>query len=37
VAGDYWTRLRVDGIDSMLVDRSKTPPVFDPTQKVTVT
>lgn len=36
-AGDYWTRLRVDGVDSLLVDRSKTPPVFDPSQKVTVT
>jgi hypothetical protein len=37
VAGDYWVRLRVDGVDSLLVDRTKTPPVFDPTQKVTVT
>jgi hypothetical protein len=37
VAGDYWTRLRVDGVDSLLVDRTKTPPAFDPTQKVTVT
>lgn len=36
VTGDYWFRLRVDGIDSLLVDRTKTPPVFDPTQKVTV-
>ena len=36
-AGDYWTRLRVDGVDSLLVDRTKTPPAFDPTQKVTVT
>jgi Pvc16 N-terminal domain len=36
-AGDYWTRLRVDGVDSLLVDRTKTPPVFDSTQKVTVT
>jgi Pvc16 N-terminal domain len=36
-AADYWVRLRVDGVDSLLVDRSKTPPVFDPTQKVTVT
>jgi hypothetical protein len=37
VAGDYWVRLRVDGVDSLLVDRTKTRPVFDPTQKVTVT
>ena len=32
-AGNYFVRLRVD---SLLVDRSKTPPVFDPTQMVTV-
>jgi hypothetical protein len=37
IAGDYWTRLRVDGVDTLLVDRSKTPPVFDASQKVTVT
>ena len=36
-AGEYWIRLRVDGVDSLLVNRSVTPPVFDPTQKVTVT
>jgi hypothetical protein len=35
-AGDYWVRLRVDGVDSLLVDRTKTPPVFDPSQKVTL-
>jgi hypothetical protein len=35
--GTYWSRLRVDGVDSVLVDRSHTPPVFDPTQAVTVT
>jgi hypothetical protein len=35
--GDYYARLRVDGVDSLLVDRSVTPPVFDPTQKVTIT
>lgn len=36
--GDYWTRLRVDGVDSLLVvDRSVTPPVFDPTLQVKVT
>jgi len=34
--GDYFVRLRVDGVDSILVDRTKQPPVFDPTQKVTV-
>jgi hypothetical protein len=36
-AGTIWFRLRVDGVDSILVDRSKTPPVFDPSQQVTVT
>lgn len=35
--GDYFVRLRVDSVDSQLVDRTVTPPVFDPTQKVTVT
>jgi len=35
--GDYFVRLRVDGVDSILVDRSKKPPVYDATQKVTVT
>ena len=36
-AGKYFVRLRVDGVDSLLVNRAVTPPVFDPTQKVTVT
>jgi hypothetical protein len=36
-AGDYYLRLRVDGVDSLLVDRTVTPPQFDPTQKVTIT
>ena len=35
-AGDYFVRLRVDGIDSLLVDRTVTPPRFDPSQKVTI-
>jgi len=35
--GDYFVRLRVDGVDSLLVDRTVTPPVFDITQKVKVT
>lgn len=35
-AGDYFVRLRVDGIDSLLVDRGVTPPIFDSTQKVTI-
>ena len=36
VTGDYFVRLRVDGVDSLLVDRSVKPPVFDATQKVAV-
>lgn len=37
-AGDYFVRLRVDGIDSLLVLRHGTPPKleFDPDQRVTV-
>jgi hypothetical protein len=33
----YYIRLRVDGVDSLLVNRAVTPPVFDQTQKVTIT
>ncbi|HEY3268733.1 MAG TPA: DUF4255 domain-containing protein [Armatimonadota bacterium] len=33
--GDYPLRLRVDGVDSILIDRTKNPPVFDGSQKVT--
>ncbi|HEV2642639.1 MAG TPA: DUF4255 domain-containing protein, partial [Candidatus Elarobacter sp.] len=32
----YWVRLRVDGVDTLLVDRTKTPPVYA-AQQVTVT
>jgi Pvc16 N-terminal domain len=35
--GSYFVRLRVDGVDSLLVNKAVTPPVFDSTQKVTVT
>lgn len=35
--GEYWIRLRVDGVDSLLVDRSKSPPVFNNGQKVKLT
>jgi hypothetical protein len=35
--GAYFVRLRVDGVDSLLINRAVTPPVFDQTQKVTVT
>jgi len=34
--GEYFVRLRIDGVDSLLVDRSVTPPVFDVSQKVTI-
>jgi hypothetical protein len=34
--GSYFVRLRVDGVDSLLVDTSATPPAFDPTQRVVI-
>jgi hypothetical protein len=35
--GDYYVRLRIDGVETQLVNRTKQPPAFDNTQKVTVT
>jgi hypothetical protein len=35
-SGAQWVRLRVEGVDSILIDRTKTPPSFDATQKVTI-
>jgi hypothetical protein len=35
-AGNRWVRLRVDGVDSPLVQRTGPTPVFDPTQQITV-
>jgi hypothetical protein len=35
--GQHRLRLRVDGVDSLLVDRSVTPPVFVAGQQVTIT
>ena len=35
--GQHWLRLRVDGVDSPLVDRTVTPPVFDPSKRITIT
>jgi hypothetical protein len=35
--GEHFIRLRVGGVDSLLVDRTVAPPVFDATQKVTIT
>lgn len=37
IAGVYFVRVRVDGVDSLLVNRAVTPPQFDLTQRVTVT
>jgi hypothetical protein len=34
--GNQASRLRLDGVDSWLIDRTKTPPVFDPTQFIVV-
>jgi hypothetical protein len=34
--GAQWVRLTVDGVDSLLVDRSSEPPTFDSTQSVAV-
>lgn len=36
-AGTYYLRLRIDAVDSVLVDRSGPTPVFDPAMKVFVT
>jgi hypothetical protein len=36
-AGPYFVRLRVDGVDTLLVKRNVAPPIFDATQQVTVT
>ncbi|MEM9267058.1 MAG: DUF4255 domain-containing protein [Cyanobacteria bacterium P01_F01_bin.13] len=36
-AGDYYIRLRIDGVDSLLIqDYEARPPQFDPTQQVTL-
>lgn len=37
VAGEFWIRLRIDGVDSQLVDRSKPQPSFIAEQKATIT
>jgi hypothetical protein len=36
-AGTEFIRLRVDGADSLLIDRSVDPPVFDQSQQVKIT
>jgi hypothetical protein len=35
--GTYFVRLRVDGVDSQLIDRTIVPPAFVATQQVTIT
>lgn len=35
--GEHFLRLRIDGVDSLLIDRTVTPPVFDLNQRVTIT
>jgi hypothetical protein len=35
-AGDYYYRIRVDGVESRLIDRTKKPPRFDDTRQVTI-
>jgi len=35
-AGQQWIRLRVDGVDSLLVDREAKPPEFDATQHLVI-
>ena len=35
-AGNHWLRLRVDGTDSVLLDRSGPAPAFDATQQISV-
>jgi hypothetical protein len=35
--GDHLVRVRVDGVDSQVIDRTVSPPAFDTTQLVTIT
>lgn len=34
--GEHFVRLRIDGVDSLLVNRAVIPPAFDQTQKLTI-
>jgi hypothetical protein len=36
-AGDHFVRLRIDGVDSVLIDFTTSPPSFDVAQRVTIT
>lgn len=35
-AGNQWLRLRIDGVDSLLVNRAVTPPEFEATQQLVI-
>ncbi len=35
-AGTHWLRLRIDGVDSLLVNRSVTPPTFTPGEQMVI-
>ena len=35
--GGYFARLRIDGVDSLLINKAVIPPQFDTSQQVTVT
>ncbi len=35
-AGNHWLRLRADGAESVLIDKSGPAPIFDPTQQIVV-
>lgn len=35
-SGQQWIRLRADGAESLLVDKARVPPAFDPSQRVVV-
>ena len=35
--GDHFVRVRIDGVDSELIDRTTVPPTFDPAQQVAIT
>jgi hypothetical protein len=34
--GEYFVRLRVDGVDSLLIDRTVQPPKFKASQKMSI-
>jgi hypothetical protein len=34
--GNQWLRLRIDGVDSLLINRAVTPPEFDSSQQMVI-